>query len=120
MTGRVANGQKSVEKWCQYRNYSCQDKAWQEELPRQTLPAYGISQANSYLDWVASAVARHPEAGQAFAQFEGLTSEQYGQGLGFMQVAMGRESQWQVHLIPAGDICQPGMEAEASKEILEK
>ena len=120
MTGRVANGQKSVEKWCQYRNYSCQDKAWQDELPRQTLPAYGISQANSYLDWVASAVARHPEAGQAFAQFEGLTPEQYGQGLGYMQVAMGRESQWQVHLIPAGDICQPGMEAEASKEILEK
>ena len=120
MTGRVANGQKSVEKWCQYRNYSCQDKAWQDELPRQTLPAYGISQANSYLDWVASAVARHPEAGQVFAQFEGLTPEQYGQGLGYMQVAMGRESQWQVHLIPAGDICQPGMEAEASKEILEK
>ncbi len=120
MTGRVVKGQTAADKWCQYRNYVCQGKDWQDELPRQTLPAYGISQANSYLDWVAAAVARHPDAGKEFAQLLGLTPEQYGQALGYMQGAMGRESRWQLNLVPAEDICQPGKEAENSREIIQK
>lgn len=118
MTGRVANGQTAAKKWCKYREYTNQ-AAWQTELARPTLPAYGISQANSYLDWVAAAVARHPEAGRSFAELIGLSPEQYGQALGYMHAAMGRESRWQVNLISADDICQSVQDAEGTQEIIQ-
>ena len=119
LTGRVVNGKNAVKKWCQYREYAPQED-WQQQLSRRTLPAYGISQAKSYLDWLAAAVARHPDAGQAFGSFLGLAPEQYAQGLGYMHSAMGRESSWVVQLIPADSICQPREEEEHSKEIIGK
>lgn len=118
LTGRVANGKKSVKKWCQYREY-VPEEALSQQLARRTLPAYGISQANSYLDWLAAAVARHPDAGQ-FGSFLGLTPEQYVQGLGYMNSAMGRESRWIVQLIPADSIRQADEEIESSKDVIEK
>ena len=107
MVGRVRDAGKAAARWSSYREYgrSCQ------------LPRYAISEAGSYLDWVAEAVSRHP-AGAAFAGVLEMTSEQYMQPLGYMHAAPGRESQWQVRLVNGSDIHLPQVASREAGELL--
>ena len=118
MVGKVKNGEKAAEKWCQYREYSRQAEDWADELPRQVLPAYAITGAGNYLEWVAMAVARHGD-GKAFAQLLGMTEEQYVQPLGHMHSTMGSESQWHINLVPASTIALPMAAEGESQQLVE-
>lgn len=105
LVGRVKSGAAAVKGWCRYRE-------------ADILPGYAVSRAGSYLDWLAMTVARH-EAGSAFAAWMGLNEAQYVQSLGHMHSAMGRESQWQVQLLPAGDISLPETLSKETGEVIE-
>ena len=118
MVGHVGNGKKAAEKWCRYREYSLEPEAWNEELPRQILPAYAINGAGNYLEWVAMAAARHSD-GKVFAWLLDLTEEQYVQALGHMHSTMGSESRWSINLVSAGSISLPMAAAGEKKEVLE-
>ena len=107
MVGRVKDAGKAAARWCRYREYdrSC------------LLPRYAISEAGSYLDWVAAAAARH-QAGAAFAGGLEMTCEQYVQALGYMHVAPGRESQWQIRLVDGRDIHLPQVATREAGQLL--
>ncbi len=118
MVGKVKNGESAVKKWCQYREYATKTAEWENKLPRQTLPAYAITGAGNYLEWVAMATARHND-GKAFASLLGLTEEQYVQALGHMHSTMGSESQWSINLVAAGSIALPMAVEGEFKELVE-
>jgi len=107
MTGRVRDGAKAAAKWCRCREY--------DESVR--LPEYAVMAGGSYLDWVASAAARHPD-GAAFAGLLDMTEEQYIQPLGYIHAAMGREAHWKINLLPAGAVRLPGTASGGAGELL--
>lgn len=109
MVGRAGDAAKAAGKWCRYREYqeSCR------------LPGYALSEAGSYLDWLAETVARHP-AGASFAGLLGLTEEQYVQALGYMHKAMGSEAAMQINLVDAADIHLPQAAVGEAGEILRR
>lgn len=49
ITGMVNNIEKTAEKWCNYANYQ-----------GKKIPEYALINAKSYLDWIGTAVVRHP------------------------------------------------------------
>ena len=107
MVGRIKDAGKAAAKWCSYREYSRSIR----------LPRYALSEAGSYLDWVAEAVSRHP-AGMAFAGVLEMTCEQYVQSLGYMHAAPGRESQWQIRLVDSRKIHLPRVASREAGELL--
>ena len=109
MVGRAGDAVKAAKKWCRYREY-------QESC---CLPGYALSEAGSYLDWLAEAAARHP-AGAAFADVQGLTEEQYVQALGYMHKAMGSESVMEINLVDAAGIHLPQAAAGEAGDILQR
>ena len=87
MVGRCRNLEKQAAKWCQHIDTT--DKV---------LPVHTLLSVNSYADWVARAVAHHPD-GKPLVEYSGITKNRAA-----IPDAMGRESRWTVSVIGAEGI----------------
>lgn len=106
MVGRVKDMGKAAAKWCQQLDYVPEQLTQEldvnagKALLNQTLPEYVLAEANSYLDWVGPAVARHREAA-VLATYIGMSEDEYAQHVGHMANAMGVEAHWQINVVAA-------------------
>ncbi len=79
------NLEKKALEWCRFRDY-----------PGTALPDYAALSTKSYLDWIAMAVARHPDG-------EGLR-ELAGTARGAAPLDYMQDTRWELQLIPAGQL----------------
>lgn len=109
MVGCVKDIGRAAGRWCQHLDYVPErlaqglDVNAGKALLHQTLPRYVLEEANSYLDWVGPAVARHREAA-VLAPYIGMSEEEYAQHVGHMANAMGIEAHWQVNVVATASL----------------
>ncbi|ORT99578.1 ATP-dependent nuclease, subunit A [Anaerovibrio sp. JC8] len=87
MVGRSKGMANRAAKWCQYI-----------DATDRVLPVHTLLSVDSYADWVARAVAHHPD-GLPLVDYSGTTKNRAA-----IPDAMGQESQWKVTVVNANDI----------------
>lgn len=102
MVGRSHGLEGKAAKWCQHIDTT--DKV---------LPVHTLLSVNSYADWVARAVAHHPD-GEPLVDYSGIAKNRAA-----IPDAMGKESNWTVSVIEAGAITGAGRAEEVERDILQ-
>ncbi len=100
LVGSVAKDlEKKAAEWCRFRNY-----------PGTALPDYAPLEAKSYLDWIAMAVARHPD-GELLRKLAGADP-------GASPLEYAQDTRWDLRVIPAGDLQAEAAAPEAEDDML--
>jgi len=98
---------KLAQRWCKHIDQT--DKV----LPEHTL--LGVQ---SYMDWVATAVARHQD-GRPLVEYYNSVVEEIPKQLVTIPCAMGEESHWNVTIVSADAIAKCQAEAVGENDLLE-
>ena len=133
MVGTVKKMSDAATKWCRYITYQDEGNldVTAEGQYRQVLPDFAVAGANSYLDWVAMAAARHSDTAKVLSQYGDKSEEEYRQALGHMAAVMGRSmtddtgkkvsAPWRLNVIPASSLQLGSAEAAPdANELLDK
>lgn len=99
LVGKEKKLLKKIDKWCRYLSRE-----------KTELPAYTVGGATSWLDWIAMAAVRHLDG-------EPLRRLAFYVDL-FCPLELGRESGWQVNIIPISDIAGFKAEPTAQENLL--
>ncbi len=89
-----------ADRWCRYVNRTA-----------CALPDYAVTEAGSFLDWIASAAARHSEG--AVLREAAETPRQWAPILDYED-----SSHWEVRLVSTGDVRSPGQHIREEDEFL--